>query len=717
MNTTNTSAIIGESPSWLRLVLLSALLGISALGIKAQILPEPASGAGKDEKKVITLDPFTVEDETNSAWKAQKTFSGSRVAENIMDVPVNISIITRDFIKDLGANTLQDVLFYSSSAVNPRVSYRDDVTIRGFREFPTRDGLEGTSYGNNPIYDIERIEIIKGPTALVFSNASNLGGTVNYVTKRPTRKSQGDATLVTGENGRYGFDVTQRGPINSNGSVRYRITGGLLRYDGFRELEYENNRLVSGSLDWEVTKDLMVRFDAFYTNVTRRDFVRYLVDPSTGKLATFLPESFAPTADWAKVWADQYRSRIEAIYTPRSNLSVRLLFGTLQNEYGYNVPQPFPGLIPAQAPNFTSVAQRHLNFDLEETRRDLQLDATWQVDIGPTKHRITGGWAHSYSDSAQSLFAGVLPNLIIGSPVGNRPPASARSTWQALLNNVVARGEGWTAYVQDAMTFWNDRIILSAGVRHVSDTVTPANVPSNNVPRFGAVIKIMPELSAYYGYAESYRPLVGVDVLGRPLRDIVGSNSELGLKLDLFDGRLFGSIAYFDMANDPVLTQIQVTDPNTGLPIFGNVQTAKETNKGYELDIGAVFDLGPGKLLALATLYDADPRNAQGRRPARVARYKGTFFTKYEFTSGPIKRFSIGGGVSDMGAQVGTGIAKQPPWTLYTVLAGYKAERWSVGVNIDNVTNVKDAITGSEASFAVGLARPREAKISVNYRW
>jgi iron complex outermembrane receptor protein len=692
-------------------------LGTSCLGLQAQSTAGSAGGDGKSTGNVVVLDPYTVSEEKKSPWKAQQTFSGSRVAQNIMDVPVNISIITDQYIKDLGANTLQDVLFYSSSGVNPRVSYRDDISIRGFRETPTRDGLEGTSYSNAPLYDLERIEVIKGPTALVFSNAANLGGTVNYVTKRPTSTNQGDLTIVAGQNQRYGFDVTQRGPINQSGSVRYRVTAGMMQYDGFRELEYENNRLASGGVDWTVTRYLVIRFDGFYTNVTRRDFNRDLVNPSTGRLATFLPSDFTTTADWSKVWTNQYRSRVEAILTPTSNLSFRLLHGTLQNDYGYNVPQPFPGLFAAEAPNFTSIGQRLLNFDLAEHRRDLQLDGTWNVEVGPTTHRLTGGWAHVYADSAQTLFSGVLPNLIISQPISSRPAAPNRTTWTALINNAVSRSEGWSAYVQDSVTFWKDRAIVSAGVRYISKTAVAAGMPAKSLPRYGAVFKITPEISAYYGYAESYRTLTGLDVLGRPLRDIEGSNSEFGLKLDLFGGRLFGAIAHFDMANDPVLTQVQVVDPRTGLTLIGNAQTAKETNKGYEADLGTALDLGPGKLLVLGTLYDADPRNAQGLRPARVARYKATLFSRYELSSGPLKGFSFGGGVSDAGAQNGTGIARQLPWTIYTAVLGYRAAYWSATINIDNLTDVRDAVLGSEASFSVNVARPREAKLSVTYRW
>ncbi|MBL9216795.1 MAG: TonB-dependent receptor [Opitutaceae bacterium] len=675
-----------------------------------------AASKPAEAESTIKFDPFTVTEKRSSAWNSQQTFSGSRVAENIMNLPVNISIINENFLKDLGAGNLLEALFYAGSGVNSRVSYRDDISIRGFRESPIRDGLNVTSYANTPLYDIERIEVVKGPTALVYSNAANIGGTVNYVTKRPTATPQGDLDVVVGLDNRYGFDITQRGPINASGSVRYRVTGGLQQYDGFRPLEYENNRLASASVDWTVSKDLVFKFDAGYYSVVRRDFTRYLVDPVTRNLAN-LPDDFTTTSEWSKVATSTYRARIEGVYTPTQDLSARVLVGTFQNDYNYFVPQPTPGLKAAEAPNFLTVGQRLLDFKLKDELRDIQADVVWNREVGPTKNRFGFGFAWSSSLNIQTLSAGTLPDIIIAQPISARPLPSAPTTWSYLLGpNLKAKGSGWTGYVQDSLTLLNDKLILSAGVRYIDASAT-SNGVSNTVPRYGVVYKHTENLSFYGGYAESYRPLVGFDVFGKPLVDIVGRSQEVGAKLNLFNGRLFGSVAYFDVMNDPVITQVQGIHPVTGLLVFGNAQTAKETNKGIELDIGTVLDVGDGELLVFATLYDADPRNNVGAKPARVVTYKGTLFAKYEFKKGSLKGFSFGGGLSEFGDQIGTGIPLQPGYTLYNALFGYKAAKWGLHLNIDNLGDKKNAIVGSEANFAVGVARPLDARLTFSYEW
>ena len=699
---------------YLRLAAAFACFGF--LFRQAQAAESDEKQRSDDPANTLKFDPFTVTEKKTSAWNSQLTFSGSRIAENLMDVPINISIINEQFLKDLGAGTLLDALFYAGSGVNSRVSYRDDITIRGFRESPTRDGLAISSYGNTPLYDVERIEVVKGPTSLVYSNPANIGGTVNYVTKRPTATSQGDANFTVGIDNRYSADATQRGPLTADGRVRYRVTAGLQQYDGFRQLEYENNRLASASVDWSATKDLLFKFDAGYMQIKRRDFNRGLVDPATMKLAD-LPDDFTTSADWAKISTETYRGRIEGVYTPTSNFSVRVLFNSFENDYAYHVPQPFPGLKAAEAPNYQTIGQRLLDFTLHDEIKDLQADIVWLAEFGPFKNRITAGWAWNSNLETQTLFTGVLPDIVISAPLSARPLPPARSTWTVLTGpDKVAFGTGWTSYVQDALSMFKDRISITAGVRYVDATAT-TDGRSKTTPRYGFIYKPSEQISFYGGYAESYKPLTGFDDLGKPLRDIIGRDKELGVKLNLFGGKLFGSAAYFDILNDPVTQQVLLVSPVTGQIVPGTLQVGKQTNKGVEMDIGTALEIGDGELLGFATYYDADPRAETGQHAPRAVSYKGSIFVKYEFKRGSLKGFSFGGGLSDFGDQIGTGIPLEPGYTLYNAVLGYKTKRWSLTLNMDNLTNETDAIVGSEANFAVTTARPFDARMTYSYHW
>ncbi|MDB6095469.1 MAG: TonB-dependent siderophore receptor [Verrucomicrobia bacterium] len=679
--------------------------------------PSPAPDEPKSQDSdTVKLNPFTVSETQRSPWNSQQTFSGSRVAENIMDVPINISIITSDFIQSVGATNLTDVLNYAGSGVNQRVSYRDDVSIRGFREQLNRDGIAYIGYGNPGYYDVDRIEVIKGPTALVYGNFSSIGGTVNYVTKRPTATSQGESHFSVGSDSFYSADVTQRGPVTQDGRVRYRVTLGGQNYGGYKNEEYENIKAYSGSVDWTVTKEIEMHFDYAHGDNVRRDFNRSLVDPVALTLAP-LPADFSTSAPWSKVQSSNDRYRVEAIYQPTKNVTARILGNSFENDYGYQIPQPAGGLNPAQYPNYTSIGQRFLSFALKDKKQDVQADITWKVDIGDVaNNRLTAGWANVYTSTVQNLLLAPMPDLQISTPFDQRPGIPPKSTWVYLLDNSVSRSTGWTAYVQDAVTLFHDHLILVAGVRDVPEGATSKGV-STTLPRYGIVYKVNDGLSLYSGYSKSFSPLSGVDLLGTPYRDIYGEDKEVGIKVNSFGGRLFGSVAYFDILNDPVVTQVQVVDPRTGILVFGNQQTGKQTNKGVEVDMGTQLDLGPGQLLGFATYYNADPKDETGMKPARAVSTKMTLFMRYEFKTGPVKGFSIGAGRSEFGSQIGTGIPLEPGYTLYSATLGYTKKNWSVIVNFDNVTNVKDAILGSEANFSVNTERPFSTKVSFAYHW
>jgi iron complex outermembrane recepter protein len=706
----------------LRLVAFFAFIGLFLTETHAQQIAKEESEKEKTssgDKQIVKLDAFTVTDTSKTGWNSQQTFSGSRVAQNIMDVPVSINIINENYIKALGATSLFDVINYSAASVNSRVSYRDDFTIRGFRESPTLDGISFGSLDKTPLWDIDRIEVVNGPTALVYGNASVLGGTINYVTKRPNQgtKTTGDVGLLAGIDGRNGANATVRGPFTKDGKIRYRVTGGYSNYDGFRESEFENYRLISASVDWSIAENFEVRFDAGGHNSHRGDFNRAMVDPATKSLAK-LPDAFTTSSEWGYVDYKTFRARMEAIYTPSQNFSARLLLNSFEGTYEYEVAQPYPGLKLAEAPNFLTVGQRYLHYGQKTESRNFQGDINWDLDLGSLKNQVAAGFDQAVNDNLVNspFYVATLADIIIAQPVSARaarPDTTVQSKITA--NNRASFSTGWTGYVNDAVTLFNDRLILSAGIRYITKGAT-TDGKARSVYRYGIVYKPTQNYSIFGSYGESFQPLTGKDILGRPYTDISGQNKEVGVKLNLFDGRIYGTVSYFDTFKDPVVTQVEVKDSN-GNVLYGNVQTAKETNKGFEANLGTSHEVGNGKLMGYLTYYDADPLDAKGNRPARAVAKKSSLFSRYEFTKGSLKGFIIGAGVSNSGESVGTGIPIQPSYTLYTALVGYQAPQWSLMLNVDNLTDEKDAIMGSEANFSVYVARPRDIRLTYSYLW
>lgn len=675
-----------------------------------------AEDRNKTPEEVTVLDPFTTSGVRTVGWNSQATLSGSRTATMLLETPQNISIFTEDFLKDSGGTNLVDILAYGASGVTQRVDFREDLMVRGFRTTPLRDGLSFGTYASiTPLYDIDRIEVVKGPTAIVYSNYTTLSGTMNYVTKRPSSKPSGDFSANVGNWGTYGANVTQRGPITANKRLTYRLTSGFQQQSGWLEDEYNNNRMVSGSVDWAVNDKLQLRFDVGWFYSLSHDFGRALIDPVTRRLSTFSAGLHSSGAEFAYVKNQSERFRTEAIYELTSELNVRLLLNMYGIDYGYSVAQPFQGLKVAEAPAYKTIVERYLRFHLQDRQNDLQFDATWKKDFGFFVSRLNAGYAYNYRDNVSDpLYTATLPEFVIGKPYAPAVPAPA--TWAIVSNTSTSRNEGWTGYVQESVNFFKNKLIAVGGVRYVSDSATVQVGKTAIVPQVGAVFKFLPTMSVYGSYAESYTPLVGVDLIGRPLVDTVGKSKEVGLKFNTLNEHLFGTITYFDILNDPVLTPGQVINPATGLLVTGNVQTGKQTNKGVELDAGWVQPIGKDVLSLYGTVYSAKPLNELNVQPVLATKKKNSLFVKYAFGAGPLKSFHLGGGFVSTGSSPGVGFPEQPANTQYNASAGFSWKQWRIRVNGDNLTDER-VIVGSSAVFSANVARPRTYKLTVSTGW
>lgn len=148
----------------------------------------------KADEGVQTLSAFEVKTDKDYGYLKTNSATATRIGTDIQKVPLNISIISEDFINDTNMKDIQDVLRYQSSSagdgrmgiIQPATSYTPagGITLRGFPiNSRLRNGL--TRYNAFNLDNVERIEIIKGPAALFFGGAYP-GGVINYITKQPS---------------------------------------------------------------------------------------------------------------------------------------------------------------------------------------------------------------------------------------------------------------------------------------------------------------------------------------------------------------------------------------------------------------------------------------------------------------------------------------------------------------------------------------------------
>lgn len=238
------------------------------------VLTAQVGGEGEagDDTLVFELSPFEVSTSGDKGYYAANSISGSRIDVPIQDIPLTIEVVTSEFIEDTGATDLRESLRYSAGVLlqtqndayggfqgfgqvnNPEgaTANKSDSSfkIRGFvTENTLRNGFR-RQHATDTI-NIDRIEIIRGPSALLYG-VGNFGGVVNYLTKDPLPHYQGSFNLGVGSYGwrRTSLDVT--GPMPAG--FGFRLTAALEGRDDWTQLNSHEHWFISPVLQWQWNK-------------------------------------------------------------------------------------------------------------------------------------------------------------------------------------------------------------------------------------------------------------------------------------------------------------------------------------------------------------------------------------------------------------------------------------------------------------------------------
>jgi len=158
----------------------------------------------------VTLSEFTVSTTADKGYRAGNSVSATRINTPIKDLPFAINAFTSQFISDIGARDLWDVVQYAPSVTSSGREFNAGnavYTIRGFDQSPQHNGFVGEAYVDTS--SVERVEVVKGPASVLYGQVAP-GGTVNYITKRAQAKPFASVNLQAGN---YDF---WRGTIDLN---------------------------------------------------------------------------------------------------------------------------------------------------------------------------------------------------------------------------------------------------------------------------------------------------------------------------------------------------------------------------------------------------------------------------------------------------------------------------------------------------------------------
>lgn len=732
-------------------------IGILSLPILFQplLLQAQKSAADATADEILLLSPFVVSSEADQGYRAQQTMVGTRSTKNVIDIAGSVAIFNRELIEDLGATSLHDLVRFAVSGVTSMQTFNEGVNIRGFGVGLLRNGApaRGTNKGM-PLYDVERVEIIKGPSAMLTGFNTAIGGAVNYISRKPTATLAGDAKVTVGENGYFRFQGNLSGPVRKteNFAANYRASIGSSDGSTDREMDVIDDKYFGAAFDLYFGDRTSIGINASYfqnnNDMYPSDFVDITVtaDSFTKLIPSTLNQhsssSFSPGRNRDAFWdIDSRALDVSFLSKLTDDLNLRAVYfyaehdDSRRNIAGVSVLPDNHTLTRQDVRNDNGVEAHSFQIDLLHAfeHRLFKLESTVGVD-----------GMINYSYTLQAIPA--MPNLDTRNPTFPDDDAhfakypNDEAYWALPGTNNRGESKSLSYYFQENLSLLKDRVILVGGLRWFSSNSVSENRKTNvttrstqdpfRVYKYGVVVKIIPQLSLYYTDAENIFLQSGLtdrfspgDGLGAPLDNQRGKLSEYGAKYDikLHDKvTVYGSIAYFDMALTNVRTFGVLPESPTGAT--GIIQSEQDSAEGWEADFGARLTHSSGHADLILTYFNADSAIASdaGLPYVRQANFfvpqKYSALVKYTWTSGPLKNLMIGGGVATQSDfRSGSYLVSTP--TVASLFGSYQFLRnWNVQVNLDNITNERYFIRVYQSGSAQ-TADMFEPRMTVGYNW
>jgi iron complex outermembrane receptor protein len=708
-----------QSPLYVAMLLLASHAVLTAQSAKA---PAPAP----DE--VVNLSPFSVSSTQDRGYGVSNTVGATRINVALQDVPQSITVLNQEFLKDLGSSELMDAAKYVSGVTAAGAPNSGQMTLRGWNTQGAtyRDGLLDPIYqhGGSAIdmSSYDRVEFIKGPSGTLYGSHTT-GGIINLVSKVPETRRR---TLVRTSIGDYSYlrtDFDTTGAIDAGKKWAYRLIVGFqdaknmqglindrfqvtpsLSFSPSRDTSftlryaYQNPRNSANSFTWFADKDYRIStFLPKDQTLTEKDDLReneihtFDLDAVHGFGLGDSRWDMRLKARFADVWAFwRVYSWGEALY--RFLDANGNVIGTTQNTSFADPRWVDMSIGRAFQERKIRVRSANINYDL-----------TGQFRLGATSHKtLTYLNLIAYEEYGSSLLWD-YPAIRLRNRVYYPDPKAVATNRRVGYRNS-ADSTSFAFGAQDNISILEDRLIGVVGTRY--DRVRSAalnkltNAPTNSVvsewsSRFGLVAKPIRDVSLFYNYSETFTAIPGLntqDGKNEPWKNQLGSNNEIGAKVELLNSRLIGTFSYFEqeLNNARITTEVR-PDRVTGGLISVLEQRGVARTTGFEVDFVALVNENIALLGGYGDITSTTERGPTQRAVPIGANYR--FWGKYTVTRSALRGVYFGLGMEHTAKRdmAGDGLGLLPAYDSWDGLVGYRRGDWDAQVNVYNLTDANYA--------------------------
>ncbi|CAH1904995.1 Ferrichrome-iron receptor [Candidatus Nitrotoga sp. HW29] len=538
---------------------------------------------------VISVSAKSSPTNTSTGYTVTSTTTATKTNTPLLDTPQSISVVTQAMIKDQAIQSMADTVRYvPGMGISQGEGNRDALVFRGNRS--TGDffvsGIRDDVQYFRDIYNIERVEVLKGPNGMIFGRGGS-GGVINRVVKEADWRQVRELTVQAGsfDTKRVALDVGQG--VNDVAAVRlntmYENSGSfrngvdLKRYGFNPTVTFMPSEQTKVVLNAEYFKDERTA-DRGIPSLNGR--------PLKTNASTFFGDPDRSNADTE---LKAVNGLIEHKFNNDVMIRNRTRYAT-QDKFYENV---YPSATVQSASSTVAISAYN-----NVTKRDNffnQTDLLFSLNTGPVKHDMVVGLEIGHQDTDSTRNTGYFNNTAssvtvpINNPITNVPLTYRLAATDADNNSVTKQT---SLYVQDQIKLL-PQLQAILGVRYDRIEVdfinkNPANPLALNVkdnffsPRAGLVYKPIDTVSIYTSYSLSYVPRAGeqltsLSVTNAALEPEKFKNVEVGAKWDIRPN-LALTTALFQLDR----TNVIIPDPNNAaISHLGGGQR----NKGFELGL------------------------------------------------------------------------------------------------------------------------------------
>ena len=605
-----------------------------------------AAVAQVDDISVATLAQLprvTVTGQRESdGYASDHSRSAMKTDTPLRDIPQSVTVVTRDLIRDQSMQSLADVARYVPGAgMAQGEGNRDTIILRGNSSTADFfvDGVRDDVEYFRDLYNVDRVEALKGPNAMIFGRGG-AGGVINRVTRQAQWDRVREATVEGGswQHGRATFDIGE----GVGDGLALRVTGVVENSESFRDGFELERRGVNPTAAIHLGEDTMLRLSYEYFDYDRTAD-RGIPSLAGRPLATD-PSTFFGDPDLSTTHATVNQAAVALEHYFSDNVVLRNR--TMYADYDKFYQNVFPGAVNAGAGTVAISA-----YNNEQLRENLfnQSDLEFAFETGSIGHRMLAGLElgeqvtdnfrnTGYFNDVATSFQAPLSDPTISVPVTFRQSATDTDNH--------GRATIAAAYLQDQIAL-SPHLEAVLGLRFDRFDVTFRNNRTGQrfesrddllSPRAGLIFKPAGPVSLYASYSMTYIPRAGaqlnsLNVSNQALDPEEFENTEVGVKWDLREGlALTAALFRLDRSN------VVIPDPNQpGLSLLVDGQRSEGLELGVSGRIRDNWILVGGYAWQDGELTEA----LGGTKLAQLPRHVASLWNKLDMTP----RWSAGLGV------------------------------------------------------------------------